>query len=134
MMDRISGIRQTLDVIEGWSMSGRILICGDEPSLLETRYMVLVKAGFAVASTCTPGEIASLPEEPAFRLAVIGRMLGEKDKKSIVEQVRRRWPEIRILFLTNQSISLEQVSSDEYRANSLPPRQFVANCRQILEG
>jgi DNA-binding response OmpR family regulator len=115
-------------------MSGRILICGDEPSLLETRYMVLVRAGFAVASMCTPAEIAALPEEPAFRLAVIGRMLNERDKKAIVAEVRRRWPEIRILFLTNQPIPLERLSSNEYRSSSLPPRQFVVNCRQIIEG
>jgi DNA-binding response OmpR family regulator len=114
-------------------MSGRILICGDEPPLLETRYMVLVRAGFAVVSTCTRREIAALPEEPAFRLAVIGRTLADGDKKSIVEEVRRRWPEIRILFLTSQPLSLQQISTNEYRSSSLPPHQFVANCRHILE-
>jgi DNA-binding response OmpR family regulator len=115
-------------------MPGRILICGDEPSLLETRYMVLVRAGFVVASTCTREEIASLPEEPAFGLAVVGRTLADGDKKMIVEEVRRRWPGIRILFLTNHADTLQKISSNEYRSSSLPPRQFVANCHQILEG
>jgi DNA-binding response OmpR family regulator len=115
-------------------MQGRILICGDEPLLLETRYMVLVKAGFGVTSTCTQGEIASLPEEPAFDLAVVGRTLADGDKKMIVEEVRRRWPGIRILLLTNQVDSLQKMSSNEYRSSSLPPREFVANCRQIIEG
>jgi DNA-binding response OmpR family regulator len=114
-------------------MSGRILICGDEPSLLETRYMVLVRAGFAVASMCSREEIASLPREPAFRLAVIGRTLSDGDKEAIVEEVRRRWPGIRILFLTSQRDSLQQISSHEYTSNSLPPREFVKNCRQLLE-
>jgi DNA-binding response OmpR family regulator len=115
-------------------MSGRILICGDEPSLLETRSMVLVRAGFAVVSTCSPGEIASLPDAPVFGLAVIGRMLAEEDKRSMVEEVRRRWPGIRILYLTSQPLSLQQLSGNEYRSNSQPPNEFVANCRQILEG
>ena len=115
-------------------MPGQILICGDEPSLLETRYLVLVRAGFAVVSTCTRDEIASLPAEPAFRVAVIGRTLADGDKRSIVEEVRRRWPEIRILFLTSQPISLQQLSSNEYRSSSLPPQEFVANCRQLFEG
>jgi DNA-binding response OmpR family regulator len=114
-------------------MSGRILICGDEPSLLETRQMVLVRAGFAVASTCTQAEIASLPQEPGFRLAVIGRTLAEEDKNAIVEHVRRRWPEIRILFLTDQGDSLQQIAGNEYLSSSLPPREFVTNCRHILE-
>jgi DNA-binding response OmpR family regulator len=134
MMDRILGSSRKIVVVEDWGMSGRILICGDEPTLLETRYMVLVRAGFAVASTCTRGEIASLPEEPAFGLVVIGRALAERDKKSIVEEVRRRWPEIRILFLTSRATSLEQLDVNEYRSNSMPPREFVANCRQLLEG
>lgn len=121
-------------VIEGCGMQGRILICGDEPLLLETRYMVLVRAGFVVASTSTQGEIAGLPEEPAFGLAVVGRTLADGDKKTVVEEVRRRWPGIRILFLTNQADSLQKISSNEYRSSSLPPREFVANCRQILEG
>ena len=115
-------------------MSGRILICGDEPSLLETRYMVLDRAGFAVVSTCTREEISSLPQEPSFRLAVIGRMLSEEDKGAIVEEVQRRWFGIRILFLTTQQNSLQQISSNEFMSHSLPPREFVKNCRQILEG
>jgi DNA-binding response OmpR family regulator len=115
-------------------MPGRILICGDEPSLLETRYMVLVRAGFAVVSRCSQGEIASLPDSPVFGLAVIGRMLAKEDKNLIVEEVRRRWPGIRILYLTSQLLSLQQLSGNEYRASSLPPNEFVANCRQILEG
>jgi len=113
-------------------MPGRILICGDEPSLLETRYMVLVRAGFAVVSRCSQGEIASLPDTPGFGLAVIGRMLTEEDKKSMVEEIRRRWPGIRILYLTRQVLSLQQMSGNEYRSDSLPPNEFVANCRQIL--
>jgi DNA-binding response OmpR family regulator len=115
-------------------MSGRILICGDEPFLLETRSMVLVRAGFAVVSTCTREEIASLPQEPAFRLAVIGRTITDGDKELIVAEVRRRWSAIRILFLTDQRDSLQQISSNEYTSSSLPPREFVTNCRQILEG
>ena len=114
-------------------MPGRILICGDESSLLETRYMVLVRAGFAVVSRCSQGEIASLPDTPGFGLAVIGRMLTEEDKKSMVEEIRRRWAGIRILYLTSQVLSLEQMSGNEYLSNSLPPNEFVANCRQILE-
>jgi DNA-binding response OmpR family regulator len=114
-------------------MSGQILICGDEPSLLETRYLVLVRAGFAVVSRCTQAEIGSLPQKPVFGLAVIGRTLAEREKKAIVEEVRRRWPGIRILFLTSEALSLQQLSSNEYRSGSLPPHQFVANCRQILE-
>jgi DNA-binding response OmpR family regulator len=133
-MDNTSGICRKLCSIGDWGMSGRILICGDEPSLLETRYMVLDRAGFAVVSTCSREELASLPQEPAFRLAVIGRMLTEEDKKSIVEEIRRRWSGIRILFLTSQRDSLQQISSNEYISNSLPPREFVTNCRQILEG
>jgi DNA-binding response OmpR family regulator len=132
-MDSISRSGQELVAFEDWGMSGRILICGDEPTLLETRYMVLVRAGFAVASTCNREEIASLPEEPGFGLAVIGRALAERDERSIVEELRRRWPGIRILFLTSQTLSLQQLSNNEYRASSLPPREFVANCRLILE-
>ena len=115
-------------------MSGRILICGDEPFLLETRHMVLVRAGFSVVSTRAREQIASLPQEPAFRLAVIGRTITDGDKELIVAEVRRRWSGIRILFLTDQRDSLQQISSHEYISRSLPPREFVTNCRQLLEG
>ena len=114
-------------------MSGRILICGDEPFLLETRNMVLVRAGFTVVSTCTRDEIASLPQEPPIRLAVVGRTITQEDKEFIVAEVRRRWSGIRFLFLTDHRNSIQQISNNEYIANSLPPREFVANCRQILE-
>jgi DNA-binding response OmpR family regulator len=96
--------------------------------------MVLVRAGFTVVSTCTPEEIASLAQEPAFRLAVVGRTITDGDRELIVAEVRRRWSGIRILFLTEQRGSLQQISSHEYTSRSLPPREFVTNCRQLLEG
>lgn len=96
--------------------------------------MVLVRAGFTVVSTFTREQIASLPSEPAFRLVVIGRTITEEDKELVVAEVRRRWSGIRILFLTDQRDSLQQISSHEYISRSLPPRELVTNCRQLLEG
>ena len=119
-------------VIEGRACQVEFDFVGMSRHWLKTRYMVLVRAGFAVASTCTPGRLRlclrSLPSSCRHRTDA-----GRERQKATVAEVRRRWPEIRILFLTNQPISLEQ-----YQAVSTDPavclRASLWNCRQILEG
>jgi hypothetical protein len=52
-------------------MSHRILVCGDEPLLLETRILMLAHAGYDVVSGPLNG-IESIPPSPPVELVVVG--------------------------------------------------------------
>ena len=113
-------------------MSRRIMVCGNEAPLLQTRLLVLKHAGFAVISACSRDQIESLPQEPAVELGVLGHSLSEEEQASLAERLRAKWPGAKILFLTEHRASLEKVTENDYRSDSFQPSQFVENCREIL--
>ena len=108
------------------------MVCGNDAWLLQSRLLVLERAGFAVVSACSQSQIDSLPLHPAIELGILGHSLSEEEQTSIAHDLRAKWPGAKILHLTDHRTVLERVAHNEYRSDSLQPGQFVANCRQIL--
>jgi DNA-binding NarL/FixJ family response regulator len=113
-------------------MSRQVLVCGDERLLLRTRDMVLTRAGLSVVSACTRAEIAYISKVPAVELGIIGHSLTAAEQREVAEDVRERWPGVKILFLKNTASSLERISADEYQSRSDNPVELIATCQQIL--
>ena len=113
-------------------MLGPILLCGNDPVLLRTREMVLSHAGFIV-SVCTENDIASMPQEPAIALGVMGQSMPHKQQIETAERVRTKWPETKILFLRESDTSLAQLSAFEYECGSVDPARLIKACRAVLD-
>jgi DNA-binding response OmpR family regulator len=110
----------------------KVLICGDDAELLTSRGMVLAQAGFDVASACTKDEIGSISKNDTVVLGVIGHSLSEDDQLSVAENMKLRWPEIKILFLSKLPLEIQKLSVSEYRTSSSNPAHLVEVCRQIV--
>jgi DNA-binding response OmpR family regulator len=113
------------------SMSGPVLLCGNDPVLLNTRKMLLTHAGFRV-SICSENDIASMPQDPAIVLAVMGHSMPHKAQLQTAELVRNKWPNSMILFLTKADSEVVMLSAYEYEAGSREPSHLIQTCRQIL--
>lgn len=115
-------------------MPSRILLCGNDVSLLNTRGMLLAHAGYSVVSACSRGEIVSFPADPPIELAIIGHSFAEEHQFLVAEDVRDRWPATKILFLASSREPLRQISQREYIGSSVSPNELIAACREILRG
>jgi DNA-binding NarL/FixJ family response regulator len=113
-------------------MSGPVLLCGNDPVLLSTRKLVLTHAGFIV-SVCSENDIASMPQDPAIALAVMGHSMPHQQQLKTAELVLAKWPQARILFLTNTEARISKLSPKEYESGSINPSQLIHACRQILD-
>jgi DNA-binding response OmpR family regulator len=113
-------------------MLGPILLCGNDPVLLNTRKMVLSHAGFIV-SVCTESDIASMPQNPAIALAVMGHSMPQQQQLATAAFVRAKWHDARILYLTNTSAALVKISTYEYESGSNIPAHLVDACKKILD-
>jgi DNA-binding response OmpR family regulator len=113
-------------------MLGPVLLCGNDPVLLSTRKMLLTHAGFTV-SICSETDIASMPQDPAIELAVMGHSMPHKQPMETAVFVRDKWPEAKILFLTNADADVVQISDDDYESGSRNPSHLILACRRILK-
>jgi DNA-binding NarL/FixJ family response regulator len=114
-------------------MTGPVLLCGNDPMLLNTRKMVLSGAGF-IASLCGENDISSMPQDPAIALAVMGHSMPYESQIKTAELVRAKWPDARILFLKKADEPLIERSQNEYEAGSASPSLLIQACRTILNG
>lgn len=110
----------------------KVLICGDDAELLTSRGMVLAQAGFDVASACTRDEIGTISKGDSIVLGVIGRSLTEDEQTTVAQEMRLRWSEIKILFLSKTPVELQKLSANEYRSSSSNPSHLVEVCRRIV--
>jgi DNA-binding NarL/FixJ family response regulator len=114
-------------------MAGAVLLCGQDAVLLNTRRMLLTRAGF-ITSICSENDIASMPQDPAIVLAVMGHSMPHDEQIKTAELVRAKWPDARILFLTRADESLTEISQNEYQSGSVNPSHLIHACRTILNG
>jgi hypothetical protein len=95
--------------------------------------MLLAHAGFDVASACTRDEIGTYRRYDDIVLGIIGHSLSENEQLSVAQEMRLRWPEIKILFLSKTSLELQQLSAKEYRSSSNNPGHLVEVCKRIVD-
>jgi len=109
-----------------------ILLCGNDSILLNTREMLLIHAGFLVSS-CSDKDIALMPQTPQIDLTVMGHTMTVEQSTRTAQLVRSKWPDTKLLFLTQADGHLSRISESEYESGSSNPSHLIQACRQILE-
>jgi hypothetical protein len=111
----------------------KVLVCGDDVELLTTRGLVLAHAGFDVVSACDKAEIGTIPDDSAIALGVVGHPLTENEQSVIAADMKQRWPEIKILFLSKTPLELQTLPSGYYRSSSDEPAHLIEVCKRIVD-
>ena len=111
----------------------KVLVCGDDAELLTTRGLVLNHAGFDVLSACDKAEIGTIPKDSAIALCVIGHSLTENEQFVVAADMKQRWPEIKILFLSKTPLELQTLPSGDYRSSSDDPAHLIEVCKRIVD-
>lgn len=94
-------------------MDSRILICGNDPGLLQTRQIVL-RTNFPLVTTAVGkhGLQSELDGSPAD-LVILCHSLAENEQRGIVDLLHVRWPGARILVLIGLLNSSQEGTSEE---------------------
>jgi hypothetical protein len=76
-----------------------VLCTGIDAALLQTRKLILERAGHTVISVTDERELAAACREHVFDLAVIGEAVSPRMKRAVASSIRARCPSARILEL-----------------------------------
>jgi hypothetical protein len=76
-----------------------VLCTGIDPILLETRKLILERAGHTVIPATNPGEVEEVCGKDYFDVAVLGQTLVPESKREIAAIIRRCCPSAKILEL-----------------------------------
>ena len=76
-----------------------VLCTGSDPTLLETRRMILERAGHTVVSAMNVSDVTLACKSHRFHVAVIGQSISPDSKRVIAQLVRHNCPSARILEL-----------------------------------
>lgn len=90
-----------------------VLCTGSDLVLMETRKLILQRAGHHVVTVTNPSDISSACKEHVFDVAVIGQSFSADSRRSIASLIRRHCPSTKILELypANQSQAIEDADS-----------------------
>jgi len=76
-----------------------VLCTGTNPVLIQTRKLILERAGHSVVSCNDEQQLVAACEKHAFDVAVIGQAVSRKDKRHMALLIRQSCPSIKILEL-----------------------------------
>ena len=76
-----------------------VLCTGVDPVLMETRKLILERAGHTVITAMGERELAAACENHRFNVAVIGQVITLKMKKVLAALIRKQCPSAKILEL-----------------------------------
>lgn len=110
----------------------QILNFGNAETLLLTRELILIHAGFGVVSLNSKRAIGSIPLNQPIDLAILGHSLNKSECINIIQEVRLRWPEAKILVLTTEDSGTVEFRSGVYLMSSRDPAFLLAVCDQLL--
>ena len=90
-----------------------VLCTGIDPVLMQTRKLILEKAGHTVFSTTNERELSAACNEHDFDVAVIGQAVTTRMKKVLGNLIREKCPSIQILelYLPHEGKVLEDADS-----------------------
>jgi len=111
-----------------------VLCTGIDPVLLETRRLILQRAGHTVIIARNVADVARACEEHHFDVAVLGQAITPNLKKSLASLIREQCPSAKILELysTYQGKTLDAADSWlEVPADI--PQQLAARVNQLAE-
>jgi CheY-like chemotaxis protein len=76
-----------------------VLCTGKNPVLIQTRKLILERAGHSVVCCNDEQQLVAACEKHAFDVAVIGQAASRKDKRHMALLIRQSCPSIKILEL-----------------------------------
>ena len=109
----------------------KILLVGDDFSLLATRVAILTKMG-ASAVGCDPLELAIHLGNEKFDLVILCHTLKPNVRKSVIEDARRRWPQVRILQLFSRLDEMPAEALPVDAVASTDPADLIAHIAKLL--
>jgi CheY-like chemotaxis protein len=110
------------------SMQKRILVLAHDETLRNTRAMLLLNLGYAVATVETPDEALTLLSRNRFDLVLIGRK-SRLPGKGIDQRLRETYPDLPILKVAE---ILEEYSPYVSQTTDSMPSNVVASVREML--
>jgi DNA-binding response OmpR family regulator len=105
-----------------------ILLVDPDPSLLETRRLLLLSAGYSVQTACAARDVFAFQPEDEPEIVVLSDALGSVQLLAVAEYVRHRWPRARIVII-GKAGPLEDQLYDETVDAPLNPTEFLAALR-----
>jgi DNA-binding response OmpR family regulator len=110
---------------------GKILLVGDDYSLLATRAAVLAKTGVDVVPS-GPAELKMHLGREKFDLVVLCHTLRSAERKSVMIHARRRWPQARMLQVVTTLGQMCAVECGVDDTTTTAPEELVAHAMRLL--
>ena len=120
-------------------MTTRILVCDDEPDILDLVRLSLSEAGFAVETASSGQDAIDKLRRAAPDLAVLDLMLPDMSGTEVCRFIRTR-PELAdvlVLMLTAKGEEVDRIvgfelGADDYVTKPFSPRELVLRVRALL--
>lgn len=114
---------------------GRVLIIEDEVDQAELYRMALEGAGHEVVGLVSTFEAPSLRKAKAPDLVILDERLGGRSGSALIPEIRKSFPEARILILTADPDVAEtavKIGADDGRMKPLPMAQLVGCVGELI--
>src|SRR5207247_7473867 len=104
---------QNLSIWKGVGMA-LVLCTGSDPVLMETRRLILERAGHTVVPVLDEHALVAACEQHKFDVAVIGQNVSPKLKRRVLTLVRKYCPSVRVLELHHNYTSRALDNADSW--------------------
>jgi two-component system cell cycle sensor histidine kinase/response regulator CckA len=113
-----------------------ILLAEDEALLRELGETILVQAGYRVLSAAGPEDLRSLVAGHSGKIDLLltDVVMPGLSGQELVQLVKRRWPEIRVLYMSGYSDDeIENLDRDAgFLQKPFTPAELMAKVQQLL--
>jgi DNA-binding response OmpR family regulator len=92
----------------------RVLCTGVDELLVQTRVMILAKAGHEVTPALSEEQVLEACRSHRFDVAVLGQVISPKDKLRIFDLVRAHCPAAKVLELYTPSVGKVLPEADDW--------------------
>ena len=117
-------------------MSGRVLVCDDEPQILRALRVVLREAGFEVVPTETGAEALDRAAVQPPDAAILDLVLPDTDGIELCHQLRE-WTQAPIIVLSavgdeREKVRALDVGADDYITKPFGTEELLARLRAVI--
>lgn len=117
-------------------MALNILVVEDEPKVLRFVRKALESAGMQVEAIDQLDDLETFVARVPFDVIVLDRLLGRRDSLPLVGQLKKKYPNIKVLFLSalgdlDQRVSGLEMGADDYLPKPFHVSELVARVRAL---
>jgi two-component system, OmpR family, response regulator len=117
-------------------MSLNVLVVEDEPKVQRFVRKALESAGMQVESIDRLDDLDAMMERVPFDIVVLDRLLGRRDSLPIVGPLKKKFPNLKILFLSalgdlDQRVAGLEMGADDYLPKPFHVTELVARVRAL---